>query len=369
MMREGATRLWLGSYTADMDGVGEGISSLEVREDRSLRQVNSFEETSPSFLTAHPTLDVFYGALEGAGRVQAYHARARPSRFGPSVAAGDSVCHLAVTADGALLLAACYGDGAFLAFPLGPDGAILGPARPAVDSVDPHRSPFTAGELGGEFGESALIDLSLGSIVAEQAPPRASHAHASVELEDGRIASTDLGHDAVRIWRRTPTGVALDHTVALPLGVGPRHLVTHQSGHLFVVTEYSTEIFTLGSARDGRWRVLNGVSAVSDGPEEGDYPSEISRDESGNRLYVSVRGSNRIATLEITGDGSTLRPLGDREAGGNWPRHHLLDGDMLHVANQLSNNIASFQLDARGLPSRLVGTIDAGSPTCLLVAS
>ncbi|RLP74537.1 lactonase family protein [Mycetocola tolaasinivorans] len=360
------SRFWVGSYTADAQAPGVGITALGSRPDGSLAGAGETPADSPSFLTAHPTLPVIYAALEHSGLVQAYHARARAVRFGPARASAASVCHLTVTADGALLVATGYGDGRVLAYPLGPDGAILADAAEPPASIDPHRSPFTGGELTGGPGPSSFTDLSLASHVAEAAPARDSHAHASVELPDGRILTTDLGHDALRFWRRTGSGLALDRTLALPLGVGPRHLITHPSGHVHVVTERSIEIFTLAPADAGNWRVVAAAPATADGAEERDAAAEISRSAAGDRLYVGVRGSDRIVTLDVSGNGQTLRPIADTESGGRWPRHHLLAGDLLHVAHEHSHAITTLRLDARGVPGRPIGIAEIGAPTCIL---
>lgn len=365
-----ADTLWLGSYTPDASGQGAGITALEVREDRTLAPLGTLAEDSPSFLAAHPRRQVVYAALEIAGAVQAYRrtARGRLSRLGGPVAAGKLVCHLAVTADGAALLASCYGDGRVLLYPLAEDGAIAGPAREVPASVDPHRSAALNETLPEEFGASALMDLSLGTLVAQHAPERPSRAHATAELPDGRIASTDLGHDAVRVWRRTRAGaLALDHTVALPLGVGPRHLVTHPSGHVHVITEYSTEVFTLGRHGES-WRLLAGIPAVADGIEEGDHPSELSRSASGAHLYASIRGSNRLSAIAVGGDGAQLRAIGDRDCGGENPRHHLVNGGLIHVANQDSHRVSTFRLEESGRVGAELSRLDVGSPSALLPA-
>jgi 6-phosphogluconolactonase (cycloisomerase 2 family) len=102
---------------------------------------------------------------------------------------------------------------------------------------------------------------------------------------------------------------------------------------------------------------------------EGDTGAEISLAASREQLHVGVRGSDRIATLRVTGDGSRVEAVVDVECGGTMPRHHRESGRFLHVANQLSNSIASFRLDERtGVPTTLLGTLDAGSPTCLILA-
>lgn len=365
--------LWLGSYTPRFGGSGDGITALSVGPDGTLRPVGTMLEESPSFLAAHPTLPVVYAALEGDGQVQAYRQSgpARLARLGGPVAAGADVCHLTVSRDGRFLYAACYGDGALLRYRLGDEGQITAAGILAPAATDPYRSPFAGGIVPaspGEMGEAAFIDLSLAGLVAEATPERPSHAHATVQLPDGRIAQTDLGFDLVRIFRVTDTALVPDHDVMLPLGTGPRHLVVHPSGLIHVVTEYSGEVFTLRRGDDGRYLLHSGVRATADSLEDGDAPSEISQSASGDRLYVSVRGSNRVSTLAVTGDGSTLRPLADSDTGGDHPRHHLLVGGVLHVANQLSNAVTSLRLDARGVPGRVFSSLDAGSPTVLLAA-
>jgi hypothetical protein len=50
---------------------------------------------------------------------------------------------------------------------------------------------------------------------------------------------------------------------------------------------------------------------------------------------------------------------------GDWPRHHVVDGAFLHVANQLSNSIASFHIGSDGVPV-YAGSIAAPSPSFLL---
>src|SRR5690606_4836558 len=123
---------------------------------------------------------------------------------------------------------------------------------------------------------------------------RASHAHAAAFLPDGRIATTDLGFDLVRIWRPTTNALALDHEIVLPLGTGPRHMVVHPSGHLHVVTEYSCEIFTLAVQPDGRW-TLAAATTVTPAAEIGtDFPAELARSRDGETLYTALRGSNTI---------------------------------------------------------------------------
>ncbi|MFU8946720.1 lactonase family protein [Mycetocola zhadangensis] len=364
---------WLGSYTADAGRSGDGISALRQEETGTLKPVSHSQLDSPSFVATHPTLPVIYAALETSGRIEALARRGESGLvpLGTPLDAGDSVCQLTVTPDGSTLLASCYGDGQVLLYALAANGSFASDGVPAATSNDPYGDPLAAraAELeNADFGDDPFAELALRKAVDDAAVDRQSRAHASLVLSDGRIATTDLGHDTVRIWRRAGTRLSLAQEVVLPFGVGPRHLVKHPSGHVHVVTEYSNEVFTLGRGDDGAWRVVASVLATADSIENGDNASEISLAASREQLHVSIRGTNRVSTLAITGDGSALRAIADVESGGTWPRHHVESGRFLHVANQRSDEISSFLLDSRGIPSKLLGSVGAGSPTCLVRA-
>lgn len=364
---------WLGSYTEDGGGSGAGISALRQEDRGTLHPLSSSALDSPSFVATHPTLPVVYAALEHAGTVEALSRRGEFGLvpLGKPIEAGPAVCHLTVTPDGSALIASCYGDGRVVVFALAANGSFAADGVVAADSHDPYGNPLAAkaaAEEPADFGDDPFAELALRQAVSDAAVDRQSRAHASLVLPDGRIATTDLGHDSVRLWGRTGSRLSLSQQIVLPFGVGPRHLVAHPSGHVHVVTEYSNEIFTLSRADDGQWRVVASVVATADSVEEGDTASEISVAASREQLHVSIRGTNRVATIAISGDGSVLRPVADVDSGGAGPRHHVESGGLLHVANKNSNGVASFRLDARGVPSRRIGSIEVGSPTCLVRA-
>lgn len=414
------TQFWVGGYGAEMDGDAAGIGLLEGdegREPATLAYRGAVTETSsPSWLARHPSRDVVYAALEGDGVVQAF-ARTGPSTLaalGRSVAAGDSVCHIAVARSGSYLIASCYGDGRVVRIGLAADGSLMTPSISApardpygIDSAQDavqHGSEASAQEIAAAMLRSGsmtfeqtepeddapadaqprsgllLFDemLGLNTAVAEPAPEaspdedvpaRGSHAHAAAFLPDGRIATTDLGFDLVRIWRPTTNGLTLDHEVVLPLGTGPRHMVVHPSGHLHVVTEYSCEIFTLAVQPDGRWAVAAATS-VTPAAEIGiDFPAELARSRDGETLYTALRGSNTIAALRVRGTGEQIEPFALAESGVDWPRHHLVHDGALLVAGQRSNEISVLDLDERtGAPRSIRHRTSAPAPTHLLLA-
>ncbi|WP_295013680.1 beta-propeller fold lactonase family protein [uncultured Microbacterium sp.] len=367
------TRFWVGGYGPDGDGSADGIGLLAGDEGRAPTTLAYrgavVPAPSPSWLAAHPTLDVVYAALEGSGEVAAF-ARSGESALttlGSPRAAGAAVCHLAVSPDGRFLVASSYGDGRVQRIALGADGA-LAPGTP-------DRAAELRAALFGDAGDARTSDGAEASDPYAADPnrldpngdPRASHAHAAAFLPDGRIATTDLGYDLVRIWRPAAAGLTLDHEVVLPRGSGPRHLVMHPSGHLHVVTEYSCEVFTLAADREGRWGLIAGTPVSAIATPGHDYPAELSRSRDGETLYAGIRGSDTVAALRVRGSGERVEPLAIADTGVVWPRHHLVHEGQLLVAGQRSDEISVLDLDERtGIPGRVRHRAPAPSPTHLL---
>jgi 6-phosphogluconolactonase len=338
--------IWTGTYTPDGGGRAEGIGALSARPDGTLEWLGTaVKADSPSFVAVHPTLPVVYAVAEQRKMVRAFR---RSGDFGLEPLggpqpAGEATCHVAVDPQGRFLTATCWGDGQVLLYELDSEGAIT--ARfPAPPSGDPH-----ANQSPGE--------------------PRQSRAHASLMLRDGRIMTTDLGHDTLRIWSYVPgSGLVADHEVALPFGCGPRHLVQHASGNVFVVSEYSIEVFVV-RPEAGTFELVFRGPATSGGSLPDDSAAEICLGQDGRHVYVGVRGSNLVSVLVVAAHGTELTPVQDFPSGGNWPRHHLVMGDWLHVAHERSDNVATFKLDAAtGLPGPLVHNLQTPSPTALVRA-
>ncbi|MFP5312518.1 MAG: lactonase family protein [Actinomycetes bacterium] len=338
--------LWIGAYTPDGGGRANGIGAARENQDGSIEWLGTAADAqSPSFLAVHPTLPLVYAVAEQSGTVQAYRRRGdfalEPCAEPQS--AGEATCHIAVDPRGRFVTAACWGDGQVLLYELDADGGMTG-RFPAAASVDPHGS------------------LSPGN-------PRQSRAHASLMLRDGRVMTTDLGHDTLRIWNYEPgTGLIADHEVVLPYGSGPRHMVEHPTGNVFILSEYSVEVFVV-RPEAGTFELVFRGPATTGGSQEGDAAAEICLAPQGDFAYAGVRGSNIISVLDVAAGGTELIPVKDIDSGGDWPRHHMVRGSWLHVAHERSDNIATFELDpATGLPGPLVHDLRVPSPTALVAA-
>ncbi|WOQ69714.1 beta-propeller fold lactonase family protein [Microbacterium limosum] len=392
--------LWLGGWGAAMDSAAEGIGVLAAGEADAgtaggpLGFVGTAARAeSPSWLAAHPVRDVVYAALESEGRVQAFRRtdEASLAPLGRPVEVGEAVCHVAVSPDAGFLVATCWGDGRVVRVALSPEGA-PGDIAAAAAATDPH-APERA-DRADAAASTGPADIDLRAAVralreaageeyahlvpaidepadhpgSPQTQERVSRAHASLFLPDGRIATTDLGFDLVRIWRRGTDGLRADHEVVLPAGSGPRHLVWHPSGHVYVVTEFSREVFVLAADETGRWRLVAGAAASAASLPD-DTGAEITLSRDGEYVYAGLRGSNTIAVLRVRGGGESLAPVALVDAGVDWPRHHLVVRDTLLVAGQRSNDVVSMSLDIRtGVPGRVRHRTAAPSPTRLLPA-
>ena len=328
---------WLtGCYTADGDGTGAGIGRLASRDDRSVEWLGDVATTpSPSFLARHPTLPVVYAVAEFEGVVRAFSDDGqRLEQLGDAIAVGEVPCHVAVDPRGRFAVVSCYGDGRVVALPLDAAGRLGAPVagEPSTDPYDQDRP---------------------------------SRAHCALMVDD-RVLTADLGHDAVRQWRWSDDEAGLVEAadpVVLPIGSGPRHLARHPSGSVLVVTEYSIEVALLTPR--GEAFALGSIGPATAHPAaEGDAGAHITVTDDGRFAHVTVRGSNRVSTLAV--DGPTAVPVRDVACGGDWPRHHVVAGGILHVANQLSGDIATFALGAHGVPGSRVSSTPVATPTCII---
>lgn len=385
-------RFLLGGYTADMDGSASGIGVLlagsadDALAGGGLGYTGDAVRTdgSPSWVAQHPSLDVVYAALEASGAVQAFRRTGESTyaRLGEAVPAGELVCHVAVAPDGASLIASCWGDGRVVRMTLDAEGRPSTP-RLAASAVDPYGPDAAPAEFrGGIDLASAAHALRAAAgeeyahlVPAHDAPPpaepaegeRPSRAHQAVFLPGGVVATTDMGLDLVRFWRASAQGLGAVQQVVLPRGSGPRHMLWHPSGHLYVVTELSCELFALAADAAGTWRIVSSTRLSPATTFGLDLAAEIAASRDATVVYAGIRGSNTIAAVRVRGGGADFESLALVESGAEWPRHHVVERDTLLVAGQLSNEVTSLGLDLRtGVPGRVRHRTAAPSPTCLL---
>lgn len=292
-----------GGYGPDGGGEARGIGL--VGDDGFLGTVA--EVASPSWIVRSG--DRLYAVAESAGTVHSWRFDGSSLEADDPVDAGGELpCHLSVVA-GALLVS-CYGDGVLTRVPLDPEGVVAGPGEVILrpDGSGPHPDQSRA------------------------------RIHATVELPDGAVLAADLGSDALH--RLAPDGATTFS--ALPGGTGPRDLAVLGDGRILVLGELSCSLLLL----DPEGRVEHGIGLP--GAEAGDHAAALAITRRGDRLRVhsGLRGSNRIAAVDLP-DAGAPTAVAWAATGGDGPRHLVVDGGVVRIANQLSSTVSV--LDAESL--------------------
>ncbi|WEV58787.1 beta-propeller fold lactonase family protein [Bifidobacterium sp. ESL0728] len=309
--------------------------------------------------------------------------------------------HAAIAVDpqlGRHLITADYADGTVCVLPIGA-GDVLGPVAQVLQGDPEHHGPLPA----------------------QEGRP---HTHWILPLADGRVLTTDLGADRIYIHRWVGSRLVRTGFVSLAPGTGPRdiHVLPGPSGEfgeggdwrIAVVDEWGCTVTILEPVDPdgggiGRTKESGGedgkdkeaaeefwvAQTVSLGGDKGQHPDQAASlafvpdalcladpaENQGNlvspfsrgHVYVGLRGSERIVTLYW--DGSKLSRLAKEDengwkgrgvsSGGKRPRHIKAVGNILIVANEISDNLSLFRAADDGEPVHL-GDYPAGSPTVVL---
>jgi 6-phosphogluconolactonase (cycloisomerase 2 family) len=325
---------WLtGSYGADMGGSGAGIVAMRSTADGTLEAVGAMDATpSATWLLAHG--DHLYAVIESEteGFVQSWRrVGGRLELDGRVTTGGTSACHL--TMFHGRLIVTNYGDGVLGVVGLEASGAVaaLLQAIPGPDVRGPHPDQGN------------------------------SRQHASLVIDDATLVSVDLGADELQLHRLDGDEVVRYDSFALPKGTGPRDIARHPSGLIVVLGELDATMHLL-SWNDG----FTHLSTVQLPQVEREHAAAIAFSANGHFAYTSLRRSNRVAVVHIDVDAARLSFIDVVPGGGTWGRHLAVDGDLLHVANQLSNEVTTFRIGTDGVPVQLAPGTPLGSPAYLL---
>lgn len=338
---------WSGCYSHDLGGTGEGIGALRRQPDGNLRYLGTVATAvSPSFLINHPRRsDLLYACLEGGAGIVALRRTAELTfeAHARQPTSGALPCHGSIAADGAALFIASYGNGTLASHPLAADGA-----------PGPHGTVLTFTGSGPH---------------ADQAHAR---GHAAAVVDSSTLINLDLGTDEVRLFGIGPHNELRQlQCVRLPPGSGPRDLLVHSSGFIFVLTELSNEIFVLSlSPQRSELSVVGSSPLAGTTSLDGSHAAGLSQSADGRYVYAGTRGAGVVVTFCVRNGGRRLERIAATPTGGTSPRHSVVDGAFLHVCNELSSTIASFALNPRtGVPGPIGAPEPVPSPTLLLRAA
>jgi 6-phosphogluconolactonase len=326
--------IYVGCDTAASGGNGTGITALREGPDGELSLVGELAMTSPSWLTRHPTAPVLYATNESAEGAVTTVALDGFTALDTVASGGADPCHLAVTADERFLLCANYSSGSLAVFGLAEDGMITG------------RTDLVTHEGSGPVADRQ----------------EAAHVHMAVPYDAPQgtvVSAVDLGTDEIRTYLLSHTGSLEELSVsAMPPGTGPRQLVRRPGTDLaYVAGELAGTLVTVREEPTGTFTPIDVRPATREPYEDG--PNHVAHVVvTGDRLYVSNRGPDRITEFDVSGE--TPRPVAEHPCGA-FPRHFSLIGGTCHTAAQHDDAIVSFSLgdgERRRFPT--------GTPTCVI---
>lgn len=343
-------RLWVGSVGSGADGSGEGIYAVEHDAASGSSQADLAATLQcPSYLATHPVLPIVYAVNEvGPGSVTSLCGDGNGTLWTSSSVAtdGEGACFVAVHPSGRLLVVANYLSGSVSVHPVGSDGCVE--------------------------ARSSLIEYSgVGPIADRQS---GSHPHCARFAPDGAVcAVADLGTDTVSVHHvdleRCRLGPSVEGGARAASGSGPRHLAFTSPQLIHVACELDSTVTTFRlSGRTGMLDRLARVCAATPSIGTKNFPSEIVSTADGRFVYVANRGADLIRAFAVFGE--ELRLVAETPAGGRWPRHLVLQGWDLYVANQRSDEIVHMRIDPRtGCLSPSGARTRVPSPTCLAVSA
>ena len=220
-------RAYVGTYTG---AKSQGIYTFKF--DAATGKVGpvqlAAQVTNPSFLSVHPNRQYLYcvgDRTNAAGKkavvVSAFAIETNGylRLLNQQDTVGVGPCHLAVDKSGRMLMAANYGGGSVVAFPIRADG--------------------TLGE------HSAFVQHAGRSITPRQSQP---NAHSVTFSPDNRFAFVaDLGMDQVLTYRLDPATATFTPGVRpfveIAPGSGPRHFCFHPNGRFaYVINELAMTV-------------------------------------------------------------------------------------------------------------------------------
>ncbi|GGF40980.1 hypothetical protein GCM10011611_54290 [Aliidongia dinghuensis] len=357
---------YAGCYTPNGGGIYQFRIDLATG---ALTQANLFADVvNPSWITsgldgrtlyATNEIDNFNGTTSGS--VSAFRIdRATGSLSALNVVSsqGGAPVYLNPHPSGKFLFVANYNGGSIAVLPIHADGT-LGNATDVKTDTGNVGPTTPAGAPPGSFANSG-----------HDAP----HAHYIHSDPSGRfVLHVDLGQDRIYSWRfdsstgqLTPAAVPF---TAAPPGSGPRHLAFHPSGRVvYALTEESSVLLTYAyNGSTGALTLLDTVSALPAQFVGTSYGSEVAVSADGRFLYAANRLHDSIATFAL--DASGLPSLvGHTQTMGDYPRSFSIDptGKFFYTTNQRSDAIAIFKIDhATGKPVFTDQYVPIGSPARL----
>jgi len=227
---------------------------------------------------------------------------------------GGALCHITFSVKHKTLYGACYGTGTVFAVRVQEQG----------------------------FGEILYSEIQHNG---DQNELTRAHCVLLNHHED-ELLTINIALDQIICYRLEVGVPVLSRTIALPKGVGPRHVIySEDETYLYVITEYSNEIFVLENESG---KLLQRISTLPESYEGVSNCSTLCFSKDGKYLYGANRGADTIVQFAVNAQGE-LRRMKEYPCGGKHPRHMIRTkiGDMLIICNQNSNQVVAYLIEEK----------------------
>jgi 6-phosphogluconolactonase len=197
----------------------------------------------------------------------------------------DVVIKAVETSDGKWVNAFVYDDSTIVQYPLNANGSIE-PAADVFVLTGHGRDPNSSPQGGGHSQASA-------------------HAHIVVVDPSGKyLIACEKASEKVYVFRLGGDQLVLASIYQAPLGTGPRHAAFDKNGHLFMTSEFSSEIWAFGfDTETGVLKFIDKQSTVAPGFSGRNELATIQIHPNGKFVYVNNRGEDTIVCFNIAADG------------------------------------------------------------------
>jgi 6-phosphogluconolactonase (cycloisomerase 2 family) len=344
---------YVGSRTTrERNARGSGLSVYAVAPERvewQLVQVLG-DLINPSFLAFDRRGEMLYAVHGDRSEISAFRIDPRGgtlSFVNRESTGGKNPVHLCVDADNRFIVVANHVTSSLAVLPIRADGGI----DPLCDLVT----------LSGKLGPHRV----------EQPFPKPHQV--LFDHADRFIAVPDKGLDKTFVFRLDAGRLVALEAATAPAqeNAGPRHLVFHPSNAFaYVINELNS---TVTSCRfdpaTGALAPFQVLPSLPDTCVRDSRASEIAITPDGRFVYASNRGFDSVTTYAVDPAGGRLSFVECREIDGRTPRFITLGlrGDTLFVANEDSDEILAFAIDAQTGKLAPRGTAaKTGSPVCIV---
>ena len=246
---------------------------------------------------------------------------------------GGALCHIAYSPKNKMVFGSCYASGHVVYAPFDTES--------------------------GKFGDVKTI-LQEGEKKSRQ------HCVLLNAAED-RLFTSNLGLDAIYIYRIENGELIEDKRLSLKADCGPRHLrLSQDEKRLYVITEYSNEVLVYDTES---WELLQTASTLPEHYVGASHCSTLCLSKDGRFLYAANRYADTIAVFDVDENG-LLALKGSFDCGGRSPRHMELspDGTQLAICCQDSDWVVFKRLNPEtGMAAATVREIPFNAPGCIVM--